>query len=125
MFDGMFDELKEVKYFNEIADFKSLIKTFEELSKNTGVFRTQVSIFDGAFFWKHLMAYYFRNKSSIIDVRLSYIYASENIEIFKVKLNWRKSSRLLQRVAFLVEFTFTYPQRILYLTSYQLRKFID
>ena len=50
MFDGMFDELKEVKYFNEIADFKSLIKTFEELSKNTGVFRTQVSIFDGAFF---------------------------------------------------------------------------
>ena len=47
MFDGMFDELKEVKYFNEIADFKSLIKT---LSKNTGVFRTQVGFFDGAFF---------------------------------------------------------------------------
>ena len=25
MFDSMFDELKEVKYFKEITDFKSLI----------------------------------------------------------------------------------------------------
>ena len=102
MFGGMFDELREVKYFKEIADFKSLIKTFEELSKSRGVFRTQVSIYDGAFFWKHLMAYYFRNKNSITDVRLSYIYAPENMEVFKVKLSWRKSSRLLQLVAFLV-----------------------
>ena len=54
MFGGMFDELREVKYFKEIADFKSLIKTFEELSKSRGVFRTQVSIYDGAFFWKTL-----------------------------------------------------------------------
>ena len=50
------------------------------------------------------MAYYFRNMSSIIDVRLGYICASENIEIFKVKLSCSKSSRLLQRVAFLVKY---------------------
>ena len=48
------------------------------------------------------MAYYLRNKSFIVDVRLSYIYASENIAIFKVKLKWSKSLRLLQRVEFLV-----------------------
>ena len=46
------------------------------------------------------MAYYFCNKSSIIDTRLGYIQASENIEVFKVKLSWIKSSRLLQRIAF-------------------------
>ena len=40
--------------------------------------------------------------SSITDVRLGYIKASENIETLKVKLRWSKSSRLLQRVAFLV-----------------------
>ena len=33
-----------------------------------------------------------------------YKQASENIEIFKVQLRWNKSSRLLQRIAFLVEF---------------------
>ena len=41
--------------------------------KNRGVVRTQVSIYDGAFSWIYLTAYYFRNKSSIIDVRLCYI----------------------------------------------------
>ena len=76
-------------------------KTFEELSKSRGVFRTQVSIYDGAL-GKNLTDYYFCHKSFIIDVRLSYIYACENIEIFKVKLKWSKSSRLLLRVAFLV-----------------------
>ena len=35
----MFDELKEVKYFTEITDFKSLKrKTFEESSKSIGLF---------------------------------------------------------------------------------------
>ena len=48
------------------------------------------------------MTYYFRNKSSIIDIRLGYIWASENIEIFKVKLRWSKSSQLLKCIAFLV-----------------------
>ena len=42
----------------------------------------------------------FLQKSSIIDVRLGYIYAFENIEIFKEKLSWSKLSRLLQRIAF-------------------------
>ena len=40
----MLDELKEVKYFEEITDFKSFKKkTFEESSKSIGVFRTQAS----------------------------------------------------------------------------------
>ena len=50
MFSSMFDELKKVKYFKEITDFKSQeIKRFEESSKIRGVFRTQASIYDGAF----------------------------------------------------------------------------
>ena len=73
----MFDELKEVKYFKEnrlqesydVKHFKKN-KTFEESSKNRDVFRTQESIYDGALLWIYLMAYYFRNKSFIIDVRL-------------------------------------------------------
>ena len=38
-----------------------------------GVFRTQAKIYDGAFLGMYLTAYYFHNKSSIIDVRLGYI----------------------------------------------------
>ena len=56
---------------------------FEESSKSRGVFRTQASIYDGAFFVNILTAYYFRNKSFTIDVQLGYITASENIEILK------------------------------------------
>ena len=43
------------KYFQEVADFKSLImsnnlkKTFEESSKSRDIFRTQASIYDGVF----------------------------------------------------------------------------
>ena len=48
------------------------------------------------------MAYYFPNISFIIDLALGYIQASENVEIFRVKLKRSKSSRLLQRVTFLV-----------------------
>ena len=40
IFNSMFDELKEVKYFKEI--------------KRRGVFRTQASIYDGAFLWIYL-----------------------------------------------------------------------
>ena len=47
-----------------------------------------------------LMGLLFLQKNSIIEVRLAYIYASENIEIFKEKLIWSKLSRLLQRIAF-------------------------
>ena len=72
MFNSMFDELKEVKYFKEITDSKGLImwrnKTFKESSKSWGVFRTQASIYDGAFLWIYLTVYYFCNKSFIIDV---------------------------------------------------------
>ena len=50
MINSMFDELKKVKYFKEITDFKSQeIKRFEESSKSIGVFRTQANIYDGAF----------------------------------------------------------------------------
>ena len=70
-------------------------KTFGESSKSRGVFRTHANIYDGAFLWIYLTAYYFRNISSIIDLRLGYIQASENIEIFKTKLKWSKSLRFL------------------------------
>ena len=42
----------------------------------------------------------FLQKSFIIDVRLGYIQASENIDIFNERLSWSKLSRLLQRIAF-------------------------
>ena len=73
---------------------------FKESSKSSGVFRTQPSIHDGDFLWIYLTAYYFCNRSSIIDTQLGYILASKNFEFFKVKLIWSKSSRLLQRIAF-------------------------
>ena len=56
MFNSIFDELKEVKYFQEITISTSYNvkyfkerKTFEESSKSRDMFRTQVSIYDGAF----------------------------------------------------------------------------
>ena len=67
----------------------------------------------------HLTAYYFRNKSSIIDIQLGYIQVLENIEMFKVKLRWSKSLRLLQRVAFVM-----FCNQILYGSS-ELTTFID
>ena len=70
------------------------------------VFRTQASINDGAFLGTYLTAYYFRNKSFIIDVRMAYIQASKNIEIFKKASEWNKSLQLLERVAFLVQWRY-------------------
>ena len=93
--NNRFQEPYYEKYFKEIKRLKSYQKAETYLKPK---WASTMEIF----LWKHLMAYYFRNKSSIIDVWLSYIYASKNIEIFKVKLKWIKSSRLLQRVAFLV-----------------------
>ena len=52
---------------------------FKESSKSRGVFRTQASIYDKAFLWICLTTYYFCNKSSVTDVRLCYVLASENI----------------------------------------------
>ena len=60
-------------YFKEITDFKGLYKTFQGSSKSGDIFRAQSSIYDGVFLWIYLTAYYFYNKSSIIDVRLFYI----------------------------------------------------
>ena len=66
---------------------KRLKRLQESSSESRGVFRTQA-----------------RNDTSIMDVRLGYIQASENIEILKMQLRWSKSSRLSQRVAFPVNF---------------------
>ena len=61
----MFDELKEVKYFERNNRF--------QWSYNKKCFKicgygTQASICNGAFLWIYLMAYYIHNNSSIIDV---------------------------------------------------------
>ena len=96
----------DVKYFLEMKRLKDL--------QSEGVFRIQASICDGAFLWIYLTAYYFYNTSSIIDVWVGYIKASENNEIFKVKLRWSKSSRLLQRIAFLVFLFVLHPFWIKY-----------
>ena len=54
---------------------------FEEFSKSRDIFRTQASIYDGAFCEYTLrltifaikgQSYYFRNKRSIIELRLGY-----------------------------------------------------
>ena len=89
--------------FQEPYSENSFKKTFQESSKSRRIFRTHASIYDGAFLWIYLRALNFRNISSIIDLRPSYIWVSENIEIFKVKLRRSKWSRLLQRIAFLVK----------------------
>ena len=82
----MFDELKEVKCYEEVAGFNSHnvkcfkeIKLFEESSKRGDVFWTQVCIYSGAFLWIYLTAYYFRNKNSIIDNRPGYMYTPPKI----------------------------------------------
>ena len=59
--------------------------------KSSGVFRTQASIYNAAFLWIYLTAYYFCNKSWVI-------YRPPKI----VKLRWSKSLRLLQGVEILV-----------------------
>ena len=108
----MFDKskkkyLKKITRLNRFQDpyteksFKK-IKRLKSLQKRRRVFRTHASICDGAFLRIYLTALYFCNMSSIIDLRLGYVQASENIEILKVKLRQSKSSRLLRRIAFLV-----------------------
>ena len=87
MFNSIFDELKEVKYFKEITDFKSVlmkstlikeIKRLNYLQKAEAYLAPKrASICN--FFWIHLKVYYFRNKSSIIDVWLGYIYRPPKI----------------------------------------------
>ena len=71
----MFDELKEVKYFNEITNFKTLeIKCLESLQVKTEAYlEPKASIYDGTFLWIYSTAYYSCNKGLIIDVWLCYI----------------------------------------------------
>ena len=74
-----------VKYFKETKRLKSLQKAEAYLEPN------QASKME-LHFIKYLTAYYFRNKSFIIDIRLGHTEASKNNEIFKVKLGSSKSS---------------------------------
>ena len=55
MFNSRFDELKEVKHFKEITDFKNLI------TQNTELKSLQSLQNDGAFLWLYLTAYYQKN----------------------------------------------------------------
>ena len=73
----MFDELKEVKYFKNRFQESYNVKYVKEIKRlrslqKTGLFRTQASIYVGAFLWIYLTTYYFPNKSFIIDVQLGY-----------------------------------------------------
>ena len=78
------DIFKNAFFTEHLQANASKNKTFEESSKSRGVFTTRVSIYDGAFQWIYLTACYFCSKSSIIDVRLGYIKASE---VFKMMLS--------------------------------------
>ena len=61
MFTSIFDELKVVKYFKKIITLNIFqesynVKYFKEINvwgvfKKQSVFRTQASIYDGAFLW--------------------------------------------------------------------------
>ena len=117
MFNSIFDEVKEVRYFTRNNRFQESFnaKYFKEIKRLKSPQVKAVSYLESKraymaqfFVWIYLTAYYFRNKSYIIDVQLGYIQAFENIEIFKLKLRWSKSSRLLKCVAFLVSFEITY-----------------
>ena len=72
----MFDELKEVKYFKEITDLKNLkCKNFKEIKrlKSLQVKAEAYRASTMEVLVIYLTAYYFRNKSSIIDIRLGYM----------------------------------------------------
>ena len=70
----MFDELKEVKYFKEITDFKSQeIERLRSLQKSEEYLEQKRTSTKEPFVNLLKTAYCFRNKSSIIDVQLGYI----------------------------------------------------
>ena len=66
---------KKIQKISGSLKWKILLKnkTFAESPKSRSVFRTHAGIYDGAFLWIYLTALYFRNVSSIIDLRLAYI----------------------------------------------------
>ena len=82
--------LKEIKYFKETRGWKSVCES-------RVVFRTQSSIYDGAFFIK--IVNNFQQFSQKASTGFS-IYTFEKTETFKMKLKLAKSLRLLQRAAF-------------------------
>ena len=111
MFNSIFGELKEVTYFTrnnifqESFDVKYFIeiKCLKSLEVRAVLYLESKQAFMMELFVNILNCFIFScNKSSIIDVQLGYIQAFNNIEIFKVKLRWSKSSQLLQGVAIFV-----------------------
>ena len=86
------------------------MRVWKSVCKSRVVFRTHLRISDGAFQQKKLMAssYFHRklnHKCSTSE------YPSEKTETFKMKLRLAKSSRLLQRTAFLVIFNISHAAR--------------
>ena len=82
--------------------FQHVFWAFGQIFQN---FSLQVILTEQISLWQALECWHvccFRNKSFIIDVQLGCMQAFKNIEIFKVKLRWDKSSQLLQHVALLV-----------------------
>ena len=95
MFSSIFDELRKEKYFKEITDFKTFnvkylkdIKRLKSLQKAETCLEPNKHLHWSFFVNTLLTVFYFRNKISVIDIRLGYIQTSENIEIFNVNLRW-------------------------------------
>ena len=78
MFNKMFDELMEVKCFKNIRFQDSYVKYFKEIKSLKSLQKAEAYLEPKRastmelFFRIYLTAYYFRNKSFIIDVRLGY-----------------------------------------------------
>ena len=72
MFSSMFDELKEVKYFKEITKSYN-VKYFKETKCLKNLQKAETHLETKRASMMELFAYYFYNKTSIIDVRLRYI----------------------------------------------------
>ena len=87
-----FQEPYNEKYFQEIKRLKRLQKAEAYLEpKQTSTIKRFVNILNSLLFSQYKL----HQRSSTPE-------NIENIEIFKVKLRWSKSPRLLQRIAFLV-----------------------
>ena len=78
MFNNMFDELKEVKCFKNNTFQESYVKYFKEIKRWNSLQKAEAYLEPKRastmelFLRIYLTAYYFRNKSFIIDVRLGY-----------------------------------------------------
>ena len=78
MFNSMFDEWKEAKYFKKITDFRNLkmqntskeIKRLKSFPKAEAYLEPKRATTMKLVLWIYLKADYFRNKSSIVDIRM-------------------------------------------------------